>query len=143
MSRPLKFEAQYRHPPEQVWRVLTDSALIERWLMPNDFREVLGAEFEFRSKPVGGWDGIARCKIIEIDRPRVLAYTWKSNKIDTIVRFELCPVAGGTQLTLEHSGFAGLNGMMARFFMGMGWRGKVAKTIRALLDEIGPGARAA
>jgi uncharacterized protein YndB with AHSA1/START domain len=137
MAGTLKFEAHYRYPPNDVWRVLTDSKLIERWLMPNDFRAELGAEFQFRSKPVGGWDGIAYCKIIEIERPQKLAYTWKSNILDTVVRFELRPSAAGTHLTLEHSGFkGGFNAMMAKFFMGMGWRGKVNKEIPKLVAEL-------
>jgi uncharacterized protein YndB with AHSA1/START domain len=137
MARTLKFEAQYRFPPEAVWRVLTDSALIERWLMRNDFQPELGAEFTFRDKPVGGWDGIVYCKVTVFEPPRVLAYTWRSNLIDTLVRFELEGDAKGTRLKLEHSGFeGGFGDMMARFFMGLGWRRKVAKVIPALVAEI-------
>ena len=45
------------HPPEKIWRALTQAHLIEQWLMKNDFEPRLGAEFTFRAKPMGDWDG--------------------------------------------------------------------------------------
>ncbi len=46
------------HPPEKIWRALTEAHLIEQWLMTNDFEPRLGAQFTFRAKPMGDWDGI-------------------------------------------------------------------------------------
>ena len=49
-------------------------------------------------------------KIVEFDRPRVLAYTWNPSwdKIpETTIRYSLEPVPSGTRLRLVHSGFAG------------------------------------
>ena len=46
-------------PVEQVWRALTDPDLLARWLMPNDFKPVVGHQFTFRTEPVPqhGFDG--------------------------------------------------------------------------------------
>jgi uncharacterized protein YndB with AHSA1/START domain len=43
-----------------VWRALTDSDLLARWLMPNDFRPVPGHRFSFRTtpRPGQGFDGV-------------------------------------------------------------------------------------
>ena len=30
------------HPPEKIWRALTQGALLEEWLMKNDFQPVVG-----------------------------------------------------------------------------------------------------
>ena len=132
----IRLEAHYNHPPEKVWRALTDPELIARWLMKNDFEPRLGAEFTFKSKPFGGWDGIVHCKVTEFEPPRALAYTWNSNMIDTIVRWRLTPRDGGTHVAFEHDGFKGFNGAMAKFFMGSGWRGMVAKKIPEILDGL-------
>ncbi|HEY6732591.1 MAG TPA: SRPBCC domain-containing protein, partial [Roseiarcus sp.] len=40
------------HPPEKVWRALTEAHLIEQWLMTNDFEPRLGALFTLRAKPM-------------------------------------------------------------------------------------------
>jgi uncharacterized protein YndB with AHSA1/START domain len=39
------------HPPEKVWRALTQPALIAQWLMQNDFKPEVGHRFTFRAKP--------------------------------------------------------------------------------------------
>lgn len=128
----IRYDVHYKQPPEKIWRALTDPKILAQWLMPNNFKPELGHEFEFRSKPVGGWDGIARCKVLEIDPPRHLVYSWGSNKIATVVRFTLDPEDGGTWLRFEQTGFAGFGGFMAKMFMGPGWRDKLKNKIPEL-----------
>jgi uncharacterized protein YndB with AHSA1/START domain len=77
MSRGLHFEFIYKHSPQRVWRALTDSAAIARWLMPNDFQPVVGHKFQLRTKPRPGFDGIVKCEVLEMDAPRRLSYSWK------------------------------------------------------------------
>jgi uncharacterized protein YndB with AHSA1/START domain len=54
----LRLEATYPHPPERVWQAITDPRALEAWLMPNDFRPVVGHTFTFRTDPAPGFDGI-------------------------------------------------------------------------------------
>ena len=42
-TRSVIVEKEFPHPPEKVWRALTESSLIEQWLMKNDFQPVVGA----------------------------------------------------------------------------------------------------
>lgn len=128
----IRVEMQYGVSPERVWRTLTEPGLIAKWLMPNDFRPELGAEFAFRARPMGNWDGVAHCKVLEIEPHRKLAYSFKSNVIDTVVTFELEPRDGGTFLRFSHTGFTGKGDFMARLFMGMGWRSKLRKVVPKL-----------
>ena len=48
---------------------------------------------------------------LEVDRPRALAYTWmpswEQQMPATEVRYTLSPVAGGTLVQVEHTGFEG------------------------------------
>ena len=44
-------EKELPHPPEKVWRALTQGALIEDWLMHNDFEPTVGHEFTLRAAP--------------------------------------------------------------------------------------------
>ena len=39
-SRSVVIERKLSHPPAKVWRALTQGALIEEWLMKNDFQAV-------------------------------------------------------------------------------------------------------
>ncbi|MBM3811920.1 MAG: SRPBCC domain-containing protein [Acidimicrobiia bacterium] len=138
MTRDLEFEETYPFPPERVWRAITDSAAIADWLMPNDFQPVVGHRFRFVSKPMPGWDGIVHCEVLEVDPPRRLVYSWNSGNgsVNTTVRWTLEPVASGTQLRLEQTGFRGAKALMISYFMGSGWKGIIRKHILAAIGRV-------
>lgn len=147
MERTLRFETMIPHPPERVWRALTDPEAIAEWLMENDFQPRVGHRFQLRDKPRRGWDGVVNCEVLQVDPPRCLAYSWQSNAIDTIVRFTLEPAAAGTRLCLEHSGFKGMKGAVVSFILGGGWKSKVLRRLAeviarmARMDREGPAQR--
>ena len=64
-------------PPEPIWQALTTSELIARWLMPNDFTAVVGHRFNFRTRPMGTWDGVVYCEVLACEPPHLLRYSWK------------------------------------------------------------------
>lgn len=108
--RSLIIERQVAHPPEKVWRALTQAWLIEEWLMPNDFVAEVGHCFTFRSTPLPGWSGIVNCRVTAVEVPRVLAYFWgdgteSENGLKTRITWTLTPRNGGTLLRMEQSGF--------------------------------------
>ena len=102
----ISFEFDLRHAPAKVWRALTDPTLLAEWLLPViDLALAPGAEFTFRTQPVGGWDGIVNCRMLEIEPHRKLSYAWVVGDIDTVVTFTLTPTPSGTRLSLVQSGF--------------------------------------
>ena len=104
----LSFEFDLHHPPEKVWRALTDPALLAEWLLPVvGLRLEPGAAFTFKTQPYPGWDGIVSCRILENEAHKKLSYTWVVGdmEIDTVVTFALTPTASGTRLSLVQSGF--------------------------------------
>jgi uncharacterized protein YndB with AHSA1/START domain len=64
--RDIVVEDVLPHPPERVWKALTTAELIGRWLMPNDFEPVVGKRFTFTTRPIGDWDGIVQCEVLEV-----------------------------------------------------------------------------
>ena len=101
----LVIEREMPHPPEKIWRALTDGHLIEEWLMKNDFQAVVGHRFRFRSTPVAGWDGIIDCEVLVVEPNSRLSYSWGTLGLGTIVVWTLTPTNGGTHLRMEQSGF--------------------------------------
>jgi uncharacterized protein YndB with AHSA1/START domain len=71
------------HPPELVWKTLTTGELIRRWLMPNDFEPAVGRRFTFQTKPIGGWDGVVHCEVLELIPNEKLVYSWKGGSETT------------------------------------------------------------
>lgn len=127
-QRSLIVERVMPHPPEKIWRALTAGPLIETWLMANDFQPVVGHRFNFRATPVMGWNGVTDCEVLAIEEPRRLVYSWNASGeqaeggLKTVVTWTLTPVADGTAVRMEQSGFRpqdepGYRGM------GGGWPG--------------------
>ena len=105
-SESLSLEFDLHHPPEKVWRALTDPALLAEWLLPVvDLQLEPGAAFTFKTQAYPGWDGTVSCQFLEIEANRKLSYTWSVPFLDTVVTFTLTPTASGTRLSLVQSGF--------------------------------------
>jgi uncharacterized protein YndB with AHSA1/START domain len=105
-TESIAFEFDLPHPPEKVWRALTDPALLAEWLLPViDLKLEPGAAFTFNTQPYPGWDGTVNCRFVEIKAYRKLVYTWSVPFLDTVVTFTLTPTASGTRLSLVQSGF--------------------------------------
>src|SRR4051794_32255572 len=104
-TRSVVMEREMKHPPEKVWRALTQGPLIEAWLMANDFAPVLGHKFTFRAKPMPQWNGIIDGEVLEVEPNQHLAYRWDSLGVETVVTWTLTRTANGTLVRMEQSGF--------------------------------------
>src|SRR3954465_11243897 len=108
MTESISFDFDLPHPPEKVWRALTDRVLLAEWLLPAIGLELApGAAFTLKTQPYPGWDGTVNCRFLEIETHRKLSYTWAVGAmgLDTVVTFTLTPTASGTRLSLVQSGF--------------------------------------
>src|SRR5262249_42883057 len=110
-TRTLVVEREMAHPPEKIWRALTQSALMEEWLMKNDFQPVVGHTFHFRSTPTTQWNGVTDCKVLVVEPNRRLSYSWHSSGekaaygLRTVVAWTLTPTPKGTHVRMQQAGF--------------------------------------
>jgi uncharacterized protein YndB with AHSA1/START domain len=106
-TRSVVVEREMPHPPEKLWRALTQPHLIEEWLMKNNFKPVVGHRFNL----TGEWGGVMDCEVLEVEPNRTLSYTWNFSHEDaaydmkSVVVFTLTPTSTGTHLRMEQSGF--------------------------------------
>ena len=99
-TRTIIVERELAHPPGKVWRALTQSALIEEWLMKNDFKAVVSHRFHFRAD----W-GAVDCQVLAVEPNKTLSYTWAAYDLKSVVTWTLTPTGSGTHLRMEQSGF--------------------------------------
>ena len=127
-TRSVVVEREIPHPPEKLWRALTQPHLIAEWLMKNDFKPDVGHRFNLR----GDWGGVLDCEVLSVEPHKTLSYTWNfahddpAYNLTSVVTFTLTPTPGGTLLRVEQSGFRpdqkqAYGGAMA------GWRQFLAK----------------
>ncbi|MCX2721778.1 SRPBCC family protein [Roseibium salinum] len=93
-------EREIAFPPEKIWRALTQPHLIEEWLMKNDFRPVIGHQFNVSAD----W-GIVDCEVQAIEPHRTLSYSWDTKDLRSVVTWTLTPTENGTVLRMEQQGF--------------------------------------
>jgi uncharacterized protein YndB with AHSA1/START domain len=129
-SHAITVEKMLPYAPEKIWRTLTRSDLIAKWLMPNDFAPVIGHRFTFRTAPLGDWDGIVHCEVLACEPPILLRYSWKGgaddnpaygSRLNSEVTWTLTPVEGGTHVRMVHDGFVFPGNQFAFDAMSPGW----------------------
>lgn len=99
-TRSVVVEREIAHPPEKVWRALTQPHLVGEWLMKGDFRPEVGHRFDFSFE----W-GAIDCEILDVEAGKAIAYSWGDEALKTVVTWTLTPTDTGTRLRMEQAGF--------------------------------------
>jgi uncharacterized protein YndB with AHSA1/START domain len=99
-TRSVVVERDIPHPPERIWRALTQPHLIAEWLMKNDFAPVKGHGFTLS----GDW-GSVDCRVLSVEPNKILSYTWDAMGLESVVTWTLTPKGTGTHLRMEQMGF--------------------------------------
>ncbi|AKU92579.1 SRPBCC family protein [Vulgatibacter incomptus] len=87
-----------RHPPERIWKALTDPSQLREWA-PFDADRSLGTTGPVKLSTVGTPKTVVdETRVTRADEARLLEYTWGGKDM----RWELKPHDSGTRLTLWH-----------------------------------------
>lgn len=93
-------ERDLAHPPEKVWRALTQPHLIAEWLMKGDFAPVVGRRIDFSAE----WGSVGG-EVLDVEPGRMLSYSWGDHDLQSVVTWTLTATATGTRLRMEQTGF--------------------------------------
>lgn len=99
-TRSVVVERDIPHPPDRIWRALTQSHLLEDWLMTNDFRPEPGHRFSLTAD----W-GTVEGEVQAVEPLKTLSYSWDTKDLRSAVTWTLTPTPAGTRLRMEQSGF--------------------------------------
>lgn len=98
--RSVRFVRTLPATPQQVWRALTDPAELSAWLAPATIEPRVGGDVRIEFK---GEEGLTTGTVLVWDPYSTLEHTWNYVGEDrSVVRYDLVPVDGGTELTLDH-----------------------------------------
>lgn len=99
-ARTITREEELEASPQEVWRALTEQAILRLWL---------GEEVELDPRPGGavrvrdGGEERRGC-VEDVDEPRRLAFSWaREGELPSLVEFELVPAVGGTRLIVTET----------------------------------------
>ena len=106
-TRSVIVEKEFPHPPEKVSRALTESSLIEQWLMKNDFQPVAGHSFRLSRDPMPNWNGVIDCQVLAVEPCKTLSYTWRTLGLESVVTFTLTPFSKPSPIRLAEPSSSG------------------------------------
>ena len=126
-SEDIVHQFVYPFPVEKVWNALTDRDKLAKWLMPNDFKPVIGHRFSFREVSASSWSGVVNCQVLEVKYQEKLSFSWQggTDSLKTKVTFTLKAIPKGTLLLFEHDGFVGEKGKVMKAALDRGWGKKL------------------
>jgi len=105
LEKTVKIDA----PVEKVWSFVTEAEHMSRWMLKVEGEIAPGQAFTLTGEPQNKWNGKIFCKVLEMDAPTRLVFSWNHNVLDTETRVEITlkGSGGSTILTLTHSEFEG------------------------------------
>jgi uncharacterized protein YndB with AHSA1/START domain len=140
----LHFERVYNTSPAKIWWALTDPDALGRWYMKAEgLTTEVGSTFTLHDADAKGWSGWLDCELLVCDEPHVLKYrsTERKDQLVTDVTWTLKPEGTSTRVTLDHTGFTGVNGFVAGTMLRFGWRSLLKTEFAALIESsVSPGA---
>lgn len=132
----MRLDVELAHPPERVWRALTDGKILSDWFMPTGLRPVPGDRFELSPSGQPGFDHPITGEVLEVDAPRRLAMRWRAPELDARVTFTIARMAGGCQVTLRQSGFFGMQGLLSRRVLYRTYTELLGRRLPEVLDRM-------
>jgi uncharacterized protein YndB with AHSA1/START domain len=149
MAQPLRYTSDLACPRDRVWDAWTRADDLARWLCLRAVVEpVVGGRYELFWNPDASRpdsDSTLGCRLLAVDRPRLLRFTWRGadevadvmNAIGTApteVEVRLFPTPDGTRLEVLHEGWGdGSDWERARAWFDRAWSG----ALEALRGHLG------
>ncbi|WP_027084580.1 SRPBCC family protein [Cohnella panacarvi] len=130
MSLTLTLDFQYKTTISKLWSALTDSDQLAKWTLPNDFKPVVGHQFQFRQKPTEYWDGLVEGEVLIVEEPDRLSYTWGTGTEKHTVTWTLQDLGdGNVNLHLEQTGISSQQAQGGAKYGWTNWSGELEKLL--------------
>src|SRR5690348_4416370 len=114
----IRLDAELRHPPERVWRALTEPDRVAEWFADvdegNDRFVLHPVEVEELAAPID-------VELIEIVPYRQIVTRWRAEQLQVRVTATLAATAEGCRLTVVQRGFVGVQGTLRRRLLRRGY----------------------
>lgn len=129
MSSTLSLDFQFTTTVEKLWSALTDSSKLAKWIMENDFKPVVGHQFQFRTQPTEYWNGIINGEVLIVDEPNLLSYTLESGEKHTVTLTLQDLGEGKINLHLEQTGISNTQALEGARYGWLNWGGELEKLL--------------
>jgi uncharacterized protein YndB with AHSA1/START domain len=112
----IRLDVDLEHPPERVWRALTEDRLLAQWL------------------DLPGFDPVSELEVTGVDEPRRVAMLWGNEDLHTRLTWELSETSNGCQLLLRQTCVYGEWDDAHREALREAWESVLGERLPAALD---------
>jgi len=128
----LELDFEYKTSITKLWSALTDADTLAKWVLPNDFKPIVGHRFQFRNQPNAYWDGIIDGEVLLVEPPDRLQYSWAVGEEKHMVTWTLRELdEGKVNLHLEQTGFSNPHGLAGAKHGWTAWTEELHKLLEA------------
>ena len=106
--KPIQTDRVFNLPMKEAWEIVTSQKFLTEWLMPGSFKPEVGHHYHFQCFPPDkSWDGKIFGEILEVDKPNMVKFTWKTSQLNvpTTVCFQLEETEAGVRFSVTHTDF--------------------------------------
>lgn len=132
----IRLVVDLKHPPERVWRALTDSRPLSAWFTPVERDPADRGHYQFRPPKVDGFPGVVNAQVVEVCRGTRLVMRWEGDDLHVRVSLTIEPMAGGSRLTMVQRGFLGRKGTLRRRVLLQAYTRMLHYRLPATLDQL-------
>jgi uncharacterized protein YndB with AHSA1/START domain len=132
-------DVDFGHPPERVWRALTDRSILSEWFMQTDLEPHEGRRFRLLPEGLLGLAGPLEGELVELAAPRRMVMLWRGEQLHSRVTWELVPLPDGCRLRMSHTGFIGVKGSLRRRELQRTYQRMLTERLPRVLDRLATG----
>jgi uncharacterized protein YndB with AHSA1/START domain len=133
----IRIDVRLSHPPERVWRALTDPKILSEWFLAADLQPVKGTRFTMRPQGQAGFDDEPiEGEVVDVDPPTRLVMRWRATQLQTVVTMSVHRIDDGCRLTLDQNGFVGPRGTLRRRVLHRSYAQMLGDPLSACLDRL-------
>jgi uncharacterized protein YndB with AHSA1/START domain len=132
-------DVDFGHPPERVWRALTDRTVLSEWFMRTDLEPYVGRRFRLAPDGLLGLAGPLEGELVEVVAPRKLVMLLRGEQMHSRVTWELVPLPAGCRLRMSHTGFIGVKGSLRRKELQRAYDRMLSDRLPVVLESLAAG----
>jgi uncharacterized protein YndB with AHSA1/START domain len=110
----IRFDVDLDHPPERVWRALTDPRQLGEWFVPVDVDPADRNRLRLLPRRLDGLGGPLDVRVVAAESPSRLVMRWQGDDLHVRVAITVTPAGDGSRLTFVQRGFLGRRGTLRR-----------------------------
>jgi uncharacterized protein YndB with AHSA1/START domain len=110
----IRFDIDLDHPPERVWRALTDPRHFGEWFFRAEVDAADRNRLRLHPERIDGLGDLVDVEVIDAAAPSRFVTRWQGDELHVRVAITIIPVGDRSRLTFVQRGFLGRRGTLRR-----------------------------